>query len=482
MDENKIKELAEKIFAEQNEMKRTGELSEDAVRKHVDKLRAEQEAAVAASGPSVSTEEISEIVAEQVRKATAENKRSLDLSEAKTKQSMTSRRIRSLVETQSNDEKVREFQSAHGNIHLARNLDRLLRSNGSEHGIRDITELNELFLDRASDVGLDIRATTFSTTGAATGAEFMFDIPSSELITRVDQLGDIARIFPEVRVPRGGKSITLPREGAEPTVFTVAQSTDDTGAAATVSNPGTAQVTFTTGKHSAYVMASIESLEDSIVQTIPWISDQLGRAHATALEHAIISGDTASALDSTMAAGDQDAIFDGLREKTITDFTSATKDVAALANPSDSVELRKLMGKYGVDPRDLVYIVPFNLYYNWIKNDEFTSIEKVGSLATLLTGTIGMVAGSPVLVSQEFPENLNAAGVIDGVTATKHAYLCVNRNGWRLVRQRDLTVLVDDKSRIEFDQVKLVASRRIGFKSAYADTENVAAYGYNLAD
>ena len=481
MDENKIKELAEKIFAEQNEMKRTGELSEDAVRAHVDKLRAEQEAVVAASGPRVTTEEISEIVASEVRKATAESKRALDLSDTELKQSMSSRKVRSLVQTETTDPKVQEFQRAHGTVHMARNIDRLLRSKGAQ-GVRDIDELNELFLDRASDVGLDVRATTFSTTGAATGAEFMFDIPSSELITRVDQLGDIARIFPEVRVPRGGKSITLPREGAEPTVFTVAQSTDDTGAAATVSNPGTAQVTFSTGKHSAYVMASIESLEDSIVQTIPWISDQLARAHATSLEHAIISGDTTSTLDSTMAAGDQDAIFDGLREKTITDFTSATKDVAAAANPSDTAELRKLMGKYGVDPRDLVYIVPFNLYYNWIKNDEFTSIEKVGSLATLLTGTIGMVAGSPVLVSQEFSQGLNAAGVIDGVTTTKHAYLCVNRRGWRLVRQRDLTVLVDDKSRIEFDQVKLVASRRVGFKSAYADTENVAAYGYNLAN
>lgn len=482
MNDDKIKEIAEKIVAEQKEMARTGELSEEAVRKYVAEAQAAQKAVATSPEPAISAEDIASIVEAEVRKATAADKRSLDLNERDSSVTATSqRKIASLIQTPTSDAKVVEFQKAHGDVHLARKLDSHLRSKAGKR-IRGLEELEQRFLDTADSIGIDTRATTFSTSGAATGAEFMFDIPSSELISRIDQLGDIARIFPEVRVPRGGKSITLPREGAEPTVYTVAQSTDDTGASATLSNPATSQVTFSTGKHSAYTMASIESLEDSIVETLPWISDQLARAHATALEHAIISGDTTSALDSTMAAGDQDAIFDGLREKTITDFTSATKDIAALADPSDTAELRKLMGKYGVDPTNLAYIVPFNLYYNWMKNAEFTSIDKVGPLATLLTGTVGMVAGSPVLVSQEFPQNLNAAGVIDGVTTTKHAYLCVNRAGWRLVRQRDLIVRVDDVSRIEFDQVKLVASRRVGFKSVYADSENVASLGYNLAN
>jgi hypothetical protein len=183
-----------------------------------------------------------------------------------------------------------------------------------------------------------------------------------------------------------------------------------------------------------------------------------------------------------MAAGDSRAIFDGLREKVINDFSSATLDMSTLTSPSDVNELRSLMGKYGIEPQDLAYIIPPVLYFKWLKSSELVTLDKAGPLATNVKGALGMLQGSPVVVSSLFPSNLNASGVIDGVTTSKHAMLAVYRPGWAVVRKRDLRIDVDPFSRMGQDQLKVISFRRVGFRNVFADSEAVAAYGYGLSN
>lgn len=449
-----------------------------------DALAAEKAAKEAADEGALDAKQIAEKVAEEVRTQLAPHTRDLDLNGRENvtgNRASDNRSVERVLSNTRGGEKVNAFQTAQGELYLARKLDKVMREKyGKTAGGMDWLE--ERFADTASDAGFDVRATAFSTTGAGTGDEFVFTLPSADLIDRVDQRGDIASMFPEVIIPARRESVTRPRDGAAATVYTVAQATATDSAEVTPSNPGTDQVVFTAGKHGAQTYVSAETIEDSIVPQLDWIIAQLGKAHAQELENAIINGDTTSTLDSTMAAGDSRAIFDGLREKCINDFTAATKDMSSLTAPSDVNELRALMGKYGINPQDLMYIVPPTLYYKWLKNDELTTIEKWGPNASNLKGALGMLQGSPVVVSSVFPGNLNASGVIDGVTATKHGYLVVNKAGWAVVRKRDLRIDVDPFSRMGQDQLKVVSFRRVGFRNVYADTQNLAAYAYNLAN
>ena len=60
------------------------------------------------------------------------------------------------------------------------------------------------------------------------------------------------------------------------------------------------------------------------------------------------------------------------------------------------------MGKYGLNPDDVVYIVSLTSYYQLLEDAEFQDVNLVGNQATKLSGEIGSVFGSKVIVCPEF--------------------------------------------------------------------------------
>ncbi|BCV00988.1 MAG: hypothetical protein CM15mV38_1320 [uncultured marine virus] len=59
------------------------------------------------------------------------------------------------------------------------------------------------------------------------------------------------------------------------------------------------------------------------------------------------------------------------------------------------------MGKYGVNPSKVVYIVSQDVYYDLLNDAEFQDVNLVGDMATKLSGEIGQVFGSRVLICDE---------------------------------------------------------------------------------
>jgi hypothetical protein len=122
------------------------------------------------------------------------------------------------------------------------------------------------------------------------------------------------------------------------------------------------------------------------------------------------------------------------------------------------LQARKDMGKYGIMPEDVAYIVSQKRYYDLLADPEFADITDVGSdVATKITGTIGAVYGSPVIVSDNFEAEANGASV---------AY-AVNLRNYVIPRLRG--VAVEQDYEVGNQRRVIVASQSLGFNELVAD-------------
>lgn len=193
-----------------------------------------------------------------------------------------------------------------------------------------------------------------------------------------------------------------------------------------------------TNEYTAY-----EEEEDALIALMPIIRDGMIRRVARAVDKAFLFGagsgsDPVGGL-ATLATNSTGNLT------TSTPSSSYVPTVAALRG------LRKGLGVWGLDPQDVVFIVNTDTYYNLLEDTTFQTMNQVGTQATLLTGQIGQIGGSPVLVSGEF---LTAAsGVVGMIACAPSNFIVGNQRGLRI----DTQELVETQRRV------MVASLRTGF-------------------
>ena len=193
-----------------------------------------------------------------------------------------------------------------------------------------------------------------------------------------------------------------------------------------------------------------ETEEDAILPILPLIREQMVRSHARAIENAILAGD-----DADGAFGTSGASFEGLLHlaRNDSDYTQPSGTFAAgdSVTAADLLGLRKNMGKYGVNPSDVVYVVSQDVYYNLLEDAEFQDANLVGDMATKLSGEIGQVFGSRVIMCDEFATK--AAG--------KYGAIAVYPRNYVMPRLRGVTIESDYE--VANQRRVLVASQRLGF-------------------
>lgn len=191
--------------------------------------------------------------------------------------------------------------------------------------------------------------------------------------------------------------------------------------------------------------------EEVLVNLMPMLVDSVSRAHARAVDNAIINGAGSITGIEGFATASSGAALD-LDGATIAAGNSATLTAAML------LQARKDMGKYGVMPADVAYIVSQKRYYDLLADPEFADITDVGSdIATKITGTIGAVFGSPVIISDNFETEENGASV---------AYAVALRN-YVIPRLRGVTVEQDYE--VGNQRRVIVATQSLGFNELVAD-------------
>ena len=190
--------------------------------------------------------------------------------------------------------------------------------------------------------------------------------------------------------------------------------------------------------------------EQVLISILPMLVDSVARAHAKAVERVILNGNgTIEGLGNYGAVG-----------------TNAASQLATSAAPLTAAVLmaaRKDMGKYGISPDDVSYVVSMARYFELIEDAQFSDITDVGGLATKVKGSVGSVYGSNVIVSDMFA----AEGV--GVPV---AY-AVNSRNYAIPRLRGIKVEQDYE--VGNQRRVVVASQALGFEElvgGYAANES----------
>jgi HK97 family phage prohead protease len=207
-----------------------------------------------------------------------------------------------------------------------------------------------------------------------------------------------------------------------------------------------------------------ETEEDAILPILPLIRESIIRSHARAMENALLLGNNADG-----AFGTSGASFDGIWHlaEADSDLTqSATAFASDTVTAAELLALRKNMGKYGINPSEVVYIVSSTVYYNLLEDAEFQDVNLVGDMATKLNGEIGSVFGSKVLVSDEFPT----------AAVNMPAAVAVYPKNYVMPRLRGVTIESDYE--VANQRRVLVASQRIGFTDMIDGATSKWAYQY----
>lgn len=344
---------------------------------------------------------------------------------------------------------------------------------------RDWTRITEGLRDVAMD-----------TATASEGTEWVPTILSSQLHELIYASLQVSNFFEFATMP--SKIWDHPVEGADAVAFLMAEGLDDPATnKPTASLPATRKMTLTAQKLAARTVVSWELEEDSIISMVPYVLQRVARAIARAREHAMINGQKTGAIDTGDAPGATDArmAWDGFRKQQKTIGSGVEVDLATISAEA-LAQMKGVLKEYGQLPDDGLWIGGYSTFIRLLTLYDKTSAgspilltqDKVGPSTTFKTGQLGLMFGSPFVVSQFVREDLTAAGIFDGVTMTKTILLYTNRRVWQGGERRAMTIRRSDELKMETDQILVMGTWRGDFQKVnYGGTQRFVALGRNVA-
>ena len=268
---------------------------------------------------------------------------------------------------------------------------------------------------------------------------------SSQIEKEIMRELKVARLFREIPV-NGGATVLPIQTDAGKAAF---QSTAATAGnlenrpQVTANQYNAKQVTLNAYRLISSTFMDNDVDEQVLINLMPMLTESVARAHGRAVEDAIINGSgSITGLDGYAAAHDPGTFSVG----------SGTRLTAEML-----LGAREKMGKYGLVPSEMVYIVSQDSYFDLLNDANFQTLDEVGSdLAARVVGTIGAVYGSAVVVSEEFPAAANGTP----------AAFAVNTRNYVIPRLRGVTVEQDYE--VMNQRRVLVASQSLGFEEIIA--------------
>jgi HK97 family phage major capsid protein len=262
------------------------------------------------------------------------------------------------------------------------------------------------------------------------------------------------------------------------------------GATMTDASFQTAQLSMTAKKFAEYYVLPEELTEDSIVDLLSIARSEVISAQARAIEAAIVNGDTTGThMDSDtngLGASVAEKAWIGLRKLALANSgNGGTLDCNTINSGVLSVQhirkARAQMSKFGVNPSELVLFVSPVGYSQLLATGEVLTMEKYGPMATINTGALGTFLGIKIVVSQYMRDDLNAAGVYDGVTSTYTGFLLVNKSRF-YVGQRAPIYVKAQADLPALDRYLLASyQRKIFVGLPQSASERSVVYGFKAA-
>lgn len=295
--------------------------------------------------------------------------------------------------------------------------------------------------------GVDIGATNFGRqvvekAGAhVPSATFELEV-STNIENEVRRQLVVAPLFRSIDMKTNVMTIPINPEAGDGTWITNAQF-------GTTASPGTAQThALTAITLNAYKVATMEYMayeeeEDALLAIMPVVRDAMIRRIARAVDKAYLRG-AGSGADPVKGV----ATYDATSVVNVTNSGAVT--VANLRS------LRKDLNWLGLDASNLFFVVSTDAYYDLLDDTTFLTVDKAGPAATILTGQVGVLGNTPVLVSS----------LLDGKTTgtttstTNYGAICVAPSNFLAGNQRG--VRFDTQDLVETQRKVMVNSMRTG--------------------
>ena len=211
--------------------------------------------------------------------------------------------------------------------------------------------------------------------------------------------------------------------------------------------------------------------EDSVIAMMPSVRRELARSGAEYGDAFCLNADSTNAATGNINLDDanppDDSYYlsdgkDGIRHYYIVDRTDQSTDVNSTLDDAEWVAGRARMGKYGVNPDRIVAFTNIKTYLiSLMSLTNVRTVDKYGSMATILKGELARVDGVPIVVSESMPLAEDDGKVSDTSSNNDEGQIAfVNRDMWKVGFRRQLMIEVDRdiKKRVFY----MVASFRIG--------------------
>ncbi len=328
-------------------------------------------------------------------------------------------------------------------------------------------------------------AKAMDSTTAGAGDELVPQEAARQLWADVNAEAAVASLFDTVTMP--SNPFDIPLELGDVNWYPGAANT-----AATATDLKTAKQTLTAHELVGMVPWAYELDEDSVAAMMAEVRSTLLRNAAQVLDDVILNADQSTTgnvnydggtLAKTTAGSAHFLIgFDGLLHLPLVDNTSMRNNHNAAASVDMFNELRRKIGKYGLRPSELAFVTDVNTYIAAVGIEGFQTVDKLGPHATLLTGQLGAVEGTPVIVSEQLQEaDTDGKVTAAGNVSNKGRLLLVNRTQWRKGFRREL--LIETERDIQKRQNVMVVSMRAAFaeRTGSRSTATHTALQYNIA-
>ena len=301
---------------------------------------------------------------------------------------------------------------------------------------------------------------------------------------------DLVSAFPRVEIPRGVQQLNIPTLTGTATVTISSAITGATAAdfdpQSTVApiTPSTGVMVLKAAKHATSPMgANVEEIEDATLAVIDVLVAEGFAAMAKAQESAILNGDiVTSGVDTTLGPAPANGYASaadvgvGLRPYAINNSHLSDFGGGNLTK-SGVLGLLRTMGKFAINDgsNNVAVVLSPKCWFDLLDDPHMTSMDIVGSLATLPTGALTRIFNAAIYVSNEMPDVLSTSAK---VTGSNDSTWCqgVNLNRWRVGASRSAEVRILGAALTDAVLLRHFARHAIGHAPPLTDATTVTAY------
>lgn len=322
---------------------------------------------------------------------------------------------------------------------------------------------------------------------ATEGGEFIPDVVMPDLGRRLELPRSVMSLFQTMPIPTGGTTRNpFLIAGCQPFMVGVPAAGDLDPADITRSVPSTTDLTHAPVTWGVSLPASRDATEDSIIEWGSFGNMLIAEAIRDGEEDAAINADTnggdtglatwniRSRWNTLGSSLDHRKSFIGLRADSFD--TSSASSLGTETAAGIEAELVGLDTPIFAD--DVVHVTsPEFWLLKLILDTNLQTVDKYGSLATLLTGEVARIFGRRVLLSEFIDVQYNASGVFDDVTKTKTGVLSVCPKRWAKGVRRGPRVELETRPSQHI--TILVATERWTLRKLGRSTEKSVIWQYN---